>query len=58
MELSTEVQKLLERCRNLQKQSQESLHGERVVPTPNFQFKSEDDLIDIEQIHFSDDESW
>lgn len=57
MELSSEVQKLLERCRILQKQSQESMRGERMTQSSNYEFKSED-CISVEEIQFSDDESW
>lgn len=58
MELSSEVQKLLERCRILQKQSQEPMRGERMTPPSNYEFKPESDLINVDKIHFSDDESW
>lgn len=51
MELSSEVQKLLERCRILQKQSQEPMRGEKML-------QSEDDLINTDEIDFSDDETW
>lgn len=55
MELSSEVYDLLERFKTLPKHNGESCGRERI---PGYEAKKEDEILHLEEIHFSDDETW
>lgn len=58
MELSSEVYDLLERFKTLPKHNGESPGRERIGKAPGCGTKQEDEIIHLEDVQFSDDETW
>lgn len=58
MELSSEVYNLLERFKTLPKNNGESCGGERAKKHMGCSDKREDEIIPVEDMDFSDDETW